>query len=147
MLNHKRILTSFMCLAILFTLLPRIVSADLPPRPTPNPTSAPAATSGALIELRMPTTSLNYFTVVQWQGADQVWHNVDSWLGNLDDFLTNSRPTTAYKRWWVYPADYGQQNFHWQVFDKPNGQLLATSATFDLPTHDKQIVISEVARP
>jgi hypothetical protein len=154
MFKTNRFIISLVCIAMLFALLPGIAGAgDLPPRPTPpplpTPTPVPVAAGifGAVIELRLPTTSLNYFTIVQWQSANQVWHDVDTWQGNLDDFLTNSTPTTAYKRWWVYPADYGKQNFRWQVFNKPNGKLLAASATFDLPTHDKQIVISEVAQP
>ncbi len=144
MFKTNRFFISLMCIALLFAALPGAAGATgLPPRP-PLPA---VGDQGALIELRVPTTSLNYFTVVQWQGTDLLWHNVDTWQGNLDDFFFSGGRIMAYKQWWVYPADYGKQNFRWQVFNKPGGKLLVTSATFNLPARGRQDVISVVALP
>ena len=151
MLNYKRIIIGFMGLAMLFVAaVPGVAVADLPPRPTPNPTSTPPLSSpvtGALIELRVPTASLNYHTVVQWRDIQGVWHNVDTWQGNLDDTFVSGGKTIAYKRWWVNSAQFGLKNFRWQVYDRLNGKLLAASQTFDLPTNAKQQVIVAVTLP
>jgi hypothetical protein len=153
MLKTKSLLIGVIGLALLFALWPTAgadAGPNLPPRPTLVPTSVPLpiAITGASIELLVPTSSLNYYTVVQWQSSvDHLWHTVISWQGNLDDTVPNSTPTLAYKRWWVYDTNFGQQNFRWQVFDKPNGKLLVTSATFNLPTHSGQTVISQVTLP
>jgi hypothetical protein len=154
MLNYKRILVGVVGLAMLFAALPGIAAADLPPRPTPIPTpnptsipSSPGAGTGALIELQVSTASLNYHTVVQWQDIQGLWHTVDSWQGNLDDTFVSGGKTIAYKRWWVNSAQFGLKNFRWQVYDRPNGKLLVTSQTFDLPTYGKQQVIAAVTLP
>jgi hypothetical protein len=152
MFNHKHLLIGVLFMALLFAMWPNSATAgNLPPRPTAVPTSVPppnpAPAAGALIELRMPTASLNYFTVVQWQSIDQVWHTVESWQGNLDDTFWGNGQTWAYKRWWVNSTQFGQKNFRWQVYDRPHGKLLVTSSTFDLPTRDKQQVIVQVALP
>jgi hypothetical protein len=152
MVNYKRIIIGLMGLAMLFAAWPGVAAADLPPRPTPNPTSTStpplsSPVTGALIELRVPTASLNYHTVVQWRDIQGVWHNVDTWQGNLDDTFVSGGKTIAYKRWWVNSAQFGLKNFRWLVYDHPNGKLLVTSQLFDLPTHTKQQVIVEVALP
>jgi hypothetical protein len=152
MLNHKSLLIGLLSIALLFAVWPTIATAsNLPPRPTPIPTSTPvpnpAAPSGALIELHVPTASLNYYTVVQWQDVQNVWHTVESWQGNLDDTFVSQGQTIAYKRWWVNSAQFGQKNFRWRAYDRPNGKLVVTSSTFDLPTHDKQQVIVPVTLP
>jgi hypothetical protein len=143
-LNKNRLLINLVCITMLLAALPGVVGAsELPPRPL-----LPTKSVGAAIELRTPTTSLSYYTAVEWQDTIGGWHIVDTWQGNLDDFL-NTRNNTwiAYKRWWVYPQDFGKQNFRWRVYDKPNGKLLFTSSTFDLPTQNGQDVITTVALP
>ena len=152
MLNYKPLLSGLLLMAMLLAVWPNSATANnLPPRPTPNPTSTPvpnpAGLPGALIELRVSTVNLNYFTVVQWQSSDRLWHTVESWQGNLDDTFLSNGQTLAYKVWWVNSAQFGQKNFRWLVYDQPNGKLLVTSPTFDLPTRDRQAVIVTVTLP
>jgi hypothetical protein len=133
-------------------MMPGPASANLPPRPTEVPTAVPTAAphtsiSGASIELRVPTTHLDYYTQVQWQDFRGTWHTVLGWQGNLDDTAISNGQTFAYKRWWVYVTDFGQQDFRWLVYDRPNGKALVTSSIFNLPTYNRQQVIVPVILP
>jgi hypothetical protein len=154
MSNYTRVGIGLLGVVMLLVAMTGVAAADLPPRPTPLPTptstSVPASsnsTASALIELRVPTASLNYYTAVQWLDAQGAWHTVDSWQGNLDDTLNKVDQTLAYKRWWVNAAQFGLKNFRWLVYDRPNGKLLITSQTFDLPTYNRQQVIVAVTWP
>ncbi len=147
MLKTKLVLLGcFLGLIGLLMMMPAPASADLPPRPTEVPTTG-ASIAGASIELHVPTTNLNYFTQVQWQDYKGVWHTVIGWQGNLDDTLISNGQTFAYKRWWVYVANFGQINFRWLVYDRFNGKVLATSPVFNLPTYNRQQIIVTVTLP
>jgi hypothetical protein len=117
-------------------------TAAPPPRPTltPTPYVAPAKIAGSYIELRVPTDNIKLWTVVQWQDPQGNWHDVETWRGILDEINQHKGD----KRWWVYPRDYGTGPFRWLVYDQPNGQVLVTSRSFNLPGGPNQHVIVEV---
>jgi hypothetical protein len=112
---------------------------DLPPRPetpTPDalsPTPAPPTpivyAPGGYVVLHVPEGNASYWTVVQWVDPLGTWHDVTGWRGNLDDGDGNM------KIWWVAPEDFGKGALRWQVFDGPDGRLLATSDPFFLPAY------------
>jgi hypothetical protein len=113
----------------------------LPPRPTPvltmTPTSLPLPDTrqGGLIELRVQPAQSSVWTIIQWQGANGQWHDVDGWQGTL----TGDR-----QLWWVAPADLGKGPFRWQVYQSRGGKLLAESKPFSLPGLNRETVYSEV---
>jgi hypothetical protein len=129
-------------IAGLWTSTPTATAAPPPPRPTltPTPYVAPGRSVGSYIELRVPTDNLNLWTVVQWQDVQGHWHDVDTWRGSLDE-INNHKGD---KLWWVYARDYGTGPFRWVIYDQPDGQLLATSRSFNLPAATNQHEIVEV---
>jgi hypothetical protein len=63
-------------------------------------------------------------SVVQWQGGDGEWHDVEGWRGTL---------AHGQVRWFVEEADLGKGPFRWQVeFTQPVTQTLV-SESFMLP--------------
>jgi hypothetical protein len=127
-------------IAGLWTSTPTATAAPPPPRPTLTPTPIAARSTGSYIELRVPTDNINLWTVVQWQDAQGNWHDVETWRGILDE-INNHKGD---KLWWVYPRDYGKGPFRWAIFDRPDGQLLAVSRSFNLPAAANQHEIVEV---
>jgi hypothetical protein len=124
------------------------VAADLPPRPpTPTPDAlapapiepnpvAPAA--DAFVILHIPAGHSQLWTVVQWAGVENAWHDVDGWRGHLDD------GDGKMKIWWVGPEHYGSGPMRWQVYDGSDGRLRATSDSFMLPARGGERVTIEV---
>jgi hypothetical protein len=127
-------------IAGLWTSTPTATAAPPPPRPTLTPTPYAARSVGSYIELRVPTDNINLWTVVQWQDTQGNWHDVETWRGILDE-INNYKGD---KRWWLYPRDYGTGPFRWAIYDQPNGHLLATSRSFNLPAAANQHEIVEV---
>lgn len=120
------------------SLAPGTVSA-LPPRPTAVPTPTVASSSaaaGASIQLRVTSASPNVWTVVQWQDALGGWHDVEGWRGSLDD--------GSLKTWWVNQADFGKGPFRWLVYGADRSKPLGTSASFNLPRRNREVVKVEV---
>ena len=132
---------------ILFTLAlpPLSPQANLPPRHTPNLppryTPAPNRDSGADDGLRNPAgayielhvrgqTSL--WTVVQWQGNDGRWHDVEGWRGDLE--------ADGIRRWWVAAKDFDTGPFRWAIYQSQNGPKLATSPPFHLPDQANEVL-------
>jgi hypothetical protein len=117
----------------------------LPPRPTPAPTLSPRQDQVLLydshIQLIVSPARARLWTVVQWQDAFGNWHDVEGWRGTLDDFV-GSRGEQV---WWVAQADRGTGPFRWLVYDRPNGNLLARSELFNLPTASGQTVSVQVS--
>ena len=74
--------------------------------------------------------------MVQWQGADGTWHDVDGWRGNLTD---------GTRRWWVAAKDYNTGPFRWQVSESGSGQVWGSSRPFNLPAASNQTVVVSVA--
>lgn len=130
----------------LIALTPSLALADLPPRPgLPTPSSDPASDSdegnpiGGYIVLRVPMAPEGLWTVVQWQDQAGRWHDTDGWRGLLDD--------GRQKVWWIDPADFGKGPFHWTVYQKQNGELLASSSSFNLPGTAYETVSTEIELP
>jgi len=134
---RKPIFTLFglMCavtlLAGLWTSTPTATAAPPPPRPTltPTPYAMPSRSAGSYIELRVPADNIALWTVVQWRDLQGNWHDVETWRGILDE-INNHKGD---KLWWVYPRDYGKGPFRWVIYDRPDGQVLAASRSFNLP--------------
>ncbi|MEM7030556.1 MAG: hypothetical protein AAF629_13380 [Chloroflexota bacterium] len=111
---------------------------SLPSRPTLTPTPSNVdhagdnneTPPGAYIELTSTTSSLGAQTIVQWQGSDGNWHNVEGW-----------RSTTFEEtiRWWVHPKDFGSGPFRW-ITQSEHGVLQNQSQPFYLPAFPNQVV-------
>jgi hypothetical protein len=124
------------------------VAADLPPRPpTPTPEAlAPAPVEpnpvapapDALVILYVADGHSQLWTIVQWAGVENAWHDVDGWRGHLDD------GDGKMKIWWVSPEHYGGGPMRWQVYDGSDGRLRATSDPFMLPAQGGERVTVEV---
>lgn len=121
--------------------------AELPPRPTPSPTT-PTRTevkvAGLLLRATYPAdwpwTPVHWrtpWTVVQWQDAAGNWHDVKGWQGPPDLIIPDSSGAmVGLKAWGVAPTDFGTGPFRWIVYaDRDRATRLATSAAFDLPDH------------
>ncbi|MCL4295948.1 MAG: hypothetical protein KJ077_09485 [Anaerolineae bacterium] len=127
----------------LIALTPSLALAELPPRPgLPPPSSDPASDSdednpiGGYIVLQVPTAPAGLWTVVQWQDQAGRWHDTDGWRGLLDD--------GRQKVWWIDPADFGKGPFQWAVYQEQNGELLASSSSFNLPSTAYETVLAEI---
>lgn len=144
MKNNTRIFyfVSILVAVIILWQTPQLVDtavADLPPRPTvePTPTSEPSENErrpGATIELHAPAAPADTWTVVQWRDAQGDWHDVDGWQGYLDD-------GEGVKRWWVAPADFQTGPFRWVLAETRGGEVQETSVAFDLPQRSHQVVV------
>ena len=110
---------------------------DLPDRPAPGLPNRPHSRkepevddalselrSGGHIELVVEPRNQVYWTVVEWQGSNETWHQVDRWRG----YTLNGRV-----RWFVRPADLGKGPFRWVVYEYDGGPLLVSSEQFHLP--------------
>lgn len=136
----KAIITVIALLLVVMSLTawsqPPSLPAGLPPRPTVEPIAGDTPYEGGLIELRLSGMTEPLWTAVQWQDAFGNWHTVEGWRGTID--------LTQVQQWWVNAENLGEQNFRWRIYTAPNGDLLATSETFDLPAHNLQKVIVPV---
>jgi len=118
-------------------------TGDLPPRPTPVPTAVSpitviSAPNGEQIQLHLENEvneiPADLWTAVEWQDTNTSdWHVVEGWRGTLDT------PTT--QTWWVGSDLFGNGPFRWQLYAGEDGALLATSESFDLPTHAGLMVV------
>lgn len=101
------------------------VVAALPPRPTATPAAPPevAKPKGGLIELQVEGVIPELWTIVQWQDAQDDWHDVTGWQGTLDD--------GNLKTWWVGEADLGTGPFRWVALG--TGDSVWISDPFYLP--------------
>ena len=143
--NRSRILLTLICPLLVITLLPLLAQAAppalLPPPPPPPPTLTPASQSqreavhGAWIALRVQEKVWSTFswqdlwTVVQWQDAQQGWHDVEGWQGELDEVTAG----VGSKVWWVAKSDFGTGPFRWIVRRASTGEQLGDSDPFNLP--------------
>lgn len=98
-------------------------------RPTmqPLPTSAPRTpvdAPGGRIHLLPDAKADGLRAVVQWQGGDGRWYDVDGWRSVLTDAATE---------WWVAPSDFGKGPFRWAAHRAGETQPALTSASFILP--------------
>jgi hypothetical protein len=149
---------AFVCLVIATTSGP---SAAQTPNSLPPPPSADQDTSqlasgpppaGGFIQLRVQlpetwasanTSWQDLWTVVQWQDEKGTWRDIEGWQGMPDGI---EEPVLAgKKKWWVMEADLGKGPFRWVVYQSQGGQMLATSAPFDLPESKGETVRVEAS--
>lgn len=118
---------------------PESPAQGLPPRPTLTPTATPPTPTPqpttrrqkARIQLVAPAYT-GAWSVVQWQGADGTWHDVEGWQGTIDE---------GRKRWVVLPKDYGPGSpYRWVILAEKSGPVLAVSEEFDLPGADGELI-------
>ena len=133
--------------ALLLSIGATPAAAYLPPRPTPSVTLMPTPTRQpsrhkttatepfGRIRLAVTPASAGLWAVVQWQGGDGVWHDVAGWQGILAE---------TGQRWAVEQRNFTEGPFRWVVYSRAGGDLLATSASFDLPAVAGEEVLSEV---
>ncbi len=105
---------------------PPLPTATPRPTPTPPPTTPP----GAFIELRMTPPDPTLWTQVEWQDGLGAWHRVDGWQGTLDAV----EGAVGIKRWWLDSSHFGQGPFRWVALREREGEMVATSEPFTLPT-------------
>lgn len=126
-------LTAVFVLQFFIVGSPTVVTA-LPPRPTA--TAVPAQNpkiKGAQIILQIEgELSSEIWTIVQWQDAQNAWHDVSGWQGTLD--------ADNQKTWWVGEEHLGAGPFRWMVHGDNFTEL---SDDFFLPDHasEKLVVI------
>ena len=153
----RGVLTALVAIAL---ALPAAVAAegmlDLPPRPepptpylppTPAPSPAPRHSAGAHIRLLVAPEVVGdaapsvMWTVVQWEDEAGGWYDVEWWCGHLDD-------TRGRQRLVGQPADYGRGTVPLGHPPRPGAVAeLATSAPFDLPSQERQVLDVAVALP
>jgi hypothetical protein len=80
---------------------------------------------GSAITLYAYPIQSDAWTVVQWQDAQGDWHDVEGWQGPLGQ--------EGHVVWWVTPEIWGEGPFRWAIYQRQDGQLLATSDSFNLP--------------
>jgi hypothetical protein len=108
------------------------IATALPPRPTAVPTRQLSRLHGGFIELHIdgsPATGV--WTVVQWQDAQDDWHDVTGWQGTLDE--------GNIKTWWVGEENLGAGPFRWVVMQDES--VLGVSDDFFLPAQPGQKVV------
>jgi hypothetical protein len=106
----------------------------LPPRPDPPPGAGlepERPVKGGAIELRVDPFVPGTFAVVQWQDGLGAWHDVDGWRGEMEE----ERVT-----WYVAPEHFDAGPFRWVVYRGADGEVLATSESFNLPGGHGQVV-------
>lgn len=115
------------------------VHAQLPPRPTLTPTPTPLATPSATprpmdtpvrIRLVVEPAYEGAWSLVQWQDSSGGWHAVTGWQGQI---------SAGQKQWRVLPKDFDTGPFRWIVLDQPNGEILATSQPFTMPSRNQPL--------
>lgn len=166
--EERKILLIFIGTAVLFFLmLPLFVTVqagDLPPRgggdlptPTPTPRVTPVAAAavpapGSRLQLHM-TYGDNWawesmawqevWTVVEW-GDGQNWFVVEGWRGSLDsiDQQADGR-WMSQKEWWVGVENLNTGPFRWVIYNREDGDVLATSEPFNLPARSGETMVIE----
>ena len=126
-LNAYGIRGIMVCGAVLVVFLVRTQAVlALPPRPDHR-----ASVKGASIELHVEGLGPDMWAVVQWLDGLGEWHDVDGWRGELEE----QRVT-----WWVSPEHFGDGPFRWMVYRGIDGEMLAASDSFDLPSGHGHLV-------
>jgi len=79
------------------------------------------------------------WTVVQQQDDVGDWRDVQEWQGVFEEVHDDE----GIKTWWVDEDDFGYGLFRWMVYDGPEGELIAQSEPFYLPSAVGETVIVE----
>jgi len=83
----------------------------------------------------------NLWTNVQWQDGLGYWHTVEGWQASLDEVKGDS----GRKMWYVSKDLFGRGPFCWVVRPGPEGDPIAVSSPFRLPSSAGVIVQTDVA--
>jgi hypothetical protein len=156
--EHRFGIVSIFVLGIAFALATFVLwpaeASTLPPRPTVEPTPAPteppadtpsgsSRVESSQIVLKVDVWELEaidswraLWTVVQWQDGLGRWHDVTGWRGHLDAL----DGVTGIKRWWVLEDEFGEGPFRWLVLSGPEGEVLAATEPFSLPSLPDSVV-------
>jgi hypothetical protein len=97
--------------------------AELPPRPTEAKKTEP---KGAKIQLQADEETAGQWSMIQWQGTDGEWHDVDGWRGHVEPDGT--------KTWWVAKEDLSTGPFRWLVMESEETAAVGMSEPFMLPS-------------
>lgn len=121
------VLVTAVLTAQLFLLSTPAAVTALPPRPTATAVPVPQ-TPGAQISLHVvgeiaAEIAADNWTIVQWQDADEQWHDVTGWQGELEP--------DGSKTWWVGTELLGRGPFRWQLL--VDGRVIGQSEAFALP--------------
>ncbi len=116
------------------TTTPIALRPTFPPLPTstPCPTATPRPTlpPGAYIELHLSPADPSLWTQVEWLDGLGHWHRVDGWQGPID----YAKGAIGIKRWWLATDLFGRGPFRWAILTTPEGEYIATSQPFTLPS-------------
>ena len=146
-MNKRHWLPTILLLGVLLFALtslaaqPNSLQAQGDPLPTatpfgtPPPTAVPPSPTGGTLILQTYEAPANSWTVVQWQDSNGGWHDVTSWQSQLTD---------GYVGWWVGPENLGAGPFRWLLLAGPDGEMLASSASFALPNFAGDVVLVEI---
>lgn len=129
---------------------------DLPPRDSPDipgetvAEEKTAVSVGGRIHLRVhfsqdwPWDKLHWqedlWHVVEWYDHAGTWHTVDGWQGNLDIIQQEGDGWVGQKELWAARDHLGGGPYRWQVYQGPDGPLMATSPEFYLPVEAGKVV-------
>lgn len=121
-------------------LLPTPAYADLPPRPAApaKEKEEPVRPQVAPLILSTNPNASGLWSVVQWQDSQGGWQDVASWRGAV----VNGRTI-----WWVEAKDFGKGPFRWVITQGEGGAVVATSASFHLPSQAQQPLTIDLALP
>ncbi len=123
----------------LVTTQATVGAENMRPTPTPSYDDTPDVPEesgstgdvrGGSIELVGTGATQDLWTVVQWQGINDEWHDVDGWRGSF-------YPDNMVK-WWVGYEDLGRGPFRWVVYQGETAVF--TSDPFDLPADNGGIL-------
>jgi hypothetical protein len=116
----------------------------LPEAPLENPVDTQVTVellyprlTGAFIELQAEPLRPGLWTRLQWQDAEDGWHDVEGWQGS---FNPDQRVL-----WWVGEERLGEGPFRWLVYESQAGDLLAVSQPFSLPSRGGEVLHVEVS--
>lgn len=106
----------------------------------PPAANVPATSEMPPVRIRLVAGVLHNrgWSVVQWQGTDGVWHDVDGWQGTVEN---------GFKQWRVAPRHYGQGPFRWVVWNQDRTRVVAVSNPFILPDTETTPLIVELKPP
>lgn len=125
-------------IGLLFTFgwLSEYAHAELPPRPTKTPISkedeaTPEPPAGTIILNTQPAKD-GLWSVVQWQGEENRWYDVEGWRGSVVNGKTI---------WWVEQGHWGRKPYRWVVLQEEEGELLGVSDLFTLPNSGETLIV------
>jgi hypothetical protein len=134
------------CLMVSFPAGSQAKSDELPDRNTATAAAhggdgredSPDKPAAASIELYAPGVAAGVWTVVQWQGSDGNWHDIDGWRGQTD--------AAGRVKWSVALKDFGAGAFRWQVLAGGEGQPPSISEPFTLPGKADETLLVTMAQ-